>query len=236
MIEFSIDESVLDRHPAVAVLGFLAEVASLAGNLDTIAILPTPFPPPDSLASHPLLAPWRAAAKAGGLKPSEFRSSPEQLVRRWLLGKEIRTEIPLVDLYCAVSVSYIVPLGAYDVDRLPGSRIELRIARSTDHFSPLGSNSMPVDRPVVVYACGDTILCFNFNHRDSAETCLLADTRRAVFFGEAITIDQTDALEKAMADLRSRLARGGAHLGRLVSASSSKRSVELNLEVSTLSE
>lgn len=196
----SIEADVLARHPGVSAVAVVIEnlepvVAGLtAERLDGLwrraaKGLSDASVTMETLVDHPALRPWRDATRAAGLKPANFRSSVEAVTRRVLKEGKLSTPLALVDAYCAVSVLHQAPLGAYDLARLSGAAITLRLARpATDRFVPLGAppDQMPLTAQVVVYASGDTILCWNFNHRDSAETSLLASTSRAVFVSEAL--------------------------------------------------
>ncbi|MGH9279520.1 MAG: B3/B4 domain-containing protein [Acidimicrobiales bacterium] len=170
----------------------------------------------ETIAADPLIADWRAAIAACGLKPSTFKSSPEQLARRLLKSGPLHTPLPLVDLYCDVATRYLAPMGAYDVSSLPSPAVELRLARpSSDAFHPLGARDgeMPLTPQVAVYASGDTVICWAYNCRDSRDTCLQEDTDAGLFIGEAVTARQHPALRSALADLAERLAAAGATVG-----------------------
>ena len=182
------------------------------------------------VADHPLVKDWRTAIAACGLKPSTYKSSPEQLARRTLKSGPVRTGLPLVDLYCEVATRHLAPLGGYDVDRLPLEPTSLRLARADDTFVPLGGGDMPLTDKVAVYAAGSTVICWAYNCRDSRETCLTEDTDSGVFLGEAVTARQHDALRTALDDLAGRLRGAGASVGPTVYASRDEPHVTFSLE------
>ena len=165
------------------------------------------------VADHPLIRDWRTAIAACGLKPSTWKSSPEQLARRTLKGGPVRTGLALVDLYCEVATRHLAPLGGYDMERLPAEPIVLRMARESDTFVPLGGGDMPLTGKVAVYAAGSTVLCWAYNCRDSRETCLTEDTDTGLFLGEAVAAGQHEALRTALDDLAGRLSAAGATVG-----------------------
>jgi DNA/RNA-binding domain of Phe-tRNA-synthetase-like protein len=72
---------------------------------------------------------------------------------------------------------------------------------------------MPITDRVVVYGCGDEVICYAFNFRDSARTCLTAETQTAAFFGEAVTAEQREAMRVALDDLADFLRVRGACAG-----------------------
>lgn len=169
----------------------------------------------DNLAGAEAVDRWRRATADSGLKPSRYRSSVEALARRLLRAGAPTTPLPVVDLYCALSVRFLAPLGAYDADRLPSGRMSLRPAHpGEDRFKPLGGtpDEYPLTEKVLVYTDGDAVLCWNVNHRDSAATCLTPSTRSAVFFGEALSPEGRARLEAALAALGAELAARGARV------------------------
>jgi DNA/RNA-binding domain of Phe-tRNA-synthetase-like protein len=237
MLRFEVAEDVARAFPQVFVSAFrargLGRVRLDADELGELwsgaraALAPLAG---TDVAAHPLLAPWRAAAQASGVKAARHRSSAEQLVRRTLKDGGIAGLAPLVSAYCAVSARALAPLGASDIARLPGAELALRFARpDEDRFAPLGGDpaDMPLGTRVVVYACGPEVVCWNFNTRDSARTALLPETDDAAFFGEAVAAAQIPAVRGALSDLRALLARHGAECGPLRAADAAARAFEL---------
>lgn len=221
-LSLSIAPEIQARHPDVMVGGFV--VAGLRAAVDGLGldagdsvaqVLADQGARIEALAAHPLIADWRAAIAGCGLKPSTWKSSPEQLARRALKSGPVRTGLRAVDLYCEVATRHLAPMGGYDLARLPGTDIELRLARpGTDRFEPLGGErEMALGDAVAVYAVGDTVICWAYNCRDSADTCLTAETDRAVFVGEAVTPRQHGPIRAALAELAHRLAEVGAQVG-----------------------
>jgi DNA/RNA-binding domain of Phe-tRNA-synthetase-like protein len=226
---------IAERHPDILVGGLLA--SNLRATASTVAAAPFPDDTEQALvnqdvtieliADHPLIKDWRSAIAACGLKPSTYKSSPEQLARRTLKSGPVRTGLALVDLYCEVATRHLAPLGGYDIERLPGSDIELRLGRADDSFSPLGGGEMPLTDKVAVYCAGHTVICWAYNCRDSRDTCLTEDTDTGLFLGEAVTARQHGALRIALADLAGRLAAAGAVVGPVVFADRDQPQVDV---------
>ncbi|HEX3622229.1 MAG TPA: phenylalanine--tRNA ligase beta subunit-related protein, partial [Acidimicrobiales bacterium] len=181
-----------ERHPDVLVGGFIASglrdaaavVAAQPFPTDTAQALVSQDVTIELVADHPLIKDWRSAIAACGLKPSTFKSSPEQLARRTLKSGPVRTGLALVDLYCEVATRHLAPLGGYDVGRLPSPAIVLRLADPTaDTFAPLGGRDgdMALTDRVAVYAAGSTVVCWAYNCRDSRATCLTGETDVGLF-------------------------------------------------------
>jgi DNA/RNA-binding domain of Phe-tRNA-synthetase-like protein len=165
------------------------------------------------LASIPGIAAWRAAYKGFGIKQTRYRSSVERLVKNVLAGRELARVNGFVDLYNAVSLAHVLPLGADDLDRVTAP-LAFRFARETDTFvdmageDPEGSAPKPGE---VVYADeAGKVLCRRWNWRQDARSLITPDTRRAV-----VTLQSNGwgDVEAAAADLMGLIGRfcGGAN-------------------------
>lgn len=228
-LNLTIQDAVTEQYPGLVVGGFLAaEIGTASKSLgDTPAMMESARAALeeqgidlDSLSRDPRILGWREAV-APFAKPSRFKCSAEQLARRLLKDGSIPLPLPVVAAYCAISVKLLAPLGCYDLHRLPGSQIELRKGRpGLDSFEPLGSRSeeMPVTEKTVVYACGDEILCWGFNCRDSARVCLKSDTSLAAFFAEAVSPAHDGPMRAALPALAGLLQNHGAKVGEIVYA------------------
>lgn len=237
-LRIEIEPAILGRFPDCRVGGFLVRglrsaaerlhlepAESLAASLTGQGITA------EKLGEEPRVQEWRKAIKQCGLKPSDYKSSPEQLARRLLKGTWIGTPLPVVNLYSAVSARHLAPLGAYDLERLPLPAITLREARETDRFAPLGGRpeDMPLRPQIAVYASGSEVICWAFNHRDSSATCLLPETGTALFAGEAVAASQLASLEAALAELARDLRDAGATVGPVGYADATSPAASLQL-------
>jgi DNA/RNA-binding domain of Phe-tRNA-synthetase-like protein len=237
----TIDPAVLSQFPEVAVWGFIASGVDRLRAVDDTALEEHWRAAGDAigkegvsielLASHPAVAAWRNATTAQRLKPSTYKSSVESLVRRVLKEGSLRTPIPLVDIYCAVSARHLAPAGGYDLSLLPSRDLWLRHGRpGRDQFEPLGGRAadMPVTEQVVVYAAADTVICWSFNHRDSRTTALQSETTDAVFFSEAVTAEGSERAKRAMVDLADAVRSLGGSAGAVRGCSAEQPRMELS--------
>ena len=136
------------------------------------------------LAAIPGIAAWRAAYKGFGIKQTRYRSSVERLVKNVLAGRELARINTFVDLYNAVSLSAVLPLGADDLDRVTPP-LAFRYAREGDSFIDMAEaeESGEPEAPKageVVYADAAHILCRRWNWRQDARSIITAATTRAV--------------------------------------------------------
>jgi DNA/RNA-binding domain of Phe-tRNA-synthetase-like protein len=137
------------------------------------------------IATHPAIAPWREAYRSFGVKPAKFRSSIENLLRSARAGT-IRSINPLVDLYNAVSLRYMLPCGGEDLDAVRGP-IVLTRAVGDEHFIPLGSTEEQPPQPgEVIYRDEVGVICRCWNWREADRTKLTALTTDAFLCIEGI--------------------------------------------------
>lgn len=94
----------------------------------------------------PHRAAWRDAYTAFGAKPSRTRSSAEALARRALTAAGLSRINLLVDLYHAISVAHLIPVGGEDTDRINGT---MQLVRSTgqEPFATVAGGEEAVEHP-----------------------------------------------------------------------------------------
>jgi DNA/RNA-binding domain of Phe-tRNA-synthetase-like protein len=106
----------------------------------------------EMLSQYPRIAVWRAAYSSFGAKPKKYKSSVESLYRMVLKGGEIRHINTIVDLYNAISLKHMVPVGGDDISHVEGD-IRLTFARGDEIFRPLNSAAEEVAKPGEVIYC-----------------------------------------------------------------------------------
>jgi DNA/RNA-binding domain of Phe-tRNA-synthetase-like protein len=151
--------------------------------------------------------PWRERFTAMGVSGKQYPSSVEALLRRALKGGEPFSINPLVDFYNAISLTYTVPAGAFDLAAISGP-LELRLTRVGDHFTALdedGATEVPPGE--VAYADGAEVLTRHFVWRQ-ARVGLVTPATRALFLisevlgevgaqvAEAVARDFADGLSR----------------------------------------
>jgi DNA/RNA-binding domain of Phe-tRNA-synthetase-like protein len=152
---------------------------------------------------HPHIAAWRAAFGAFGAKPSRFPCSAEALASRVLKGGELPRVNLLVDLYNAVSVRHLIPLGGEDADRLEGP---LRLAVATGDEAFDGADGAPAPGEIV-WRDDAGVTCRRWNWRQGARTRLTESTRNAFFVFDRLDGVEPDELHAAADELAAELRR-----------------------------
>lgn len=104
----------------------------------------------------PHMAAWRAAYTAFGAKPSRTRNSAEALAKRALTDAGLPRINLLVDLYNAISVAHLIPVGGEDIDRIEGGMRLVRAHGDEDFVTAAGARR-PSNTPSLARWCGATV-------------------------------------------------------------------------------
>ncbi|MGD0229416.1 MAG: phenylalanine--tRNA ligase beta subunit-related protein [Syntrophorhabdales bacterium] len=129
---------------------------------------------------HPYVRAWREAFAKLGVSASKYQSSIESLVRRALKGGVLPRVNPLVDLYNAVSLEFLVPIGGHDLSPLEGD-IHLGFATGTEPFTPMeGGEEETAQKGEVIYRDNRSVLTRRWVWRQTSKD-MVTPTTRSVF-------------------------------------------------------
>ncbi|MER7660316.1 phenylalanine--tRNA ligase beta subunit-related protein [Streptomyces sp. NPDC096193] len=163
----------------------------------------------DGRAPHedPHMAAWRAAYTAFGSKPSRTRNSAEALARRALADGGLPRINVLVDLYNAISVAHLIPVGGEDLDRIRGG---MRLVRATgsEPFVTVAGGEETVEHPdagEVVWRDDEGVTCRRWNWRQGPRTRLTEESVNAIFLLESLAPMTTGELDAAGTELAESL-------------------------------
>ncbi|MGW4733540.1 B3/B4 domain-containing protein [Streptomyces shenzhenensis] len=151
----------------------------------------------------PHMAAWREVYTAFGAKPFRTRNSAEALARRALSESGLPRINLLVDLYNAVSVAHLIPVGGEDADRIEGA---MRLVRATgdENFVTVAGGEEAVEHPdagEVVWRDDAGVTCRRWNWRQGPHTRLTERTASGVFLLEGLAPMPVAEIERAAAEL-----------------------------------
>jgi DNA/RNA-binding domain of Phe-tRNA-synthetase-like protein len=174
------------------------------------------------LSQVPGIAAWRAAYKGFGIKQTRYRSSVERLVKNVLAGRALARVNTFVDLYNAVSLAHVLPLGADDLDRITPP-LAFRYARAGDSFVDMaeaeaGEGPEAPRDGEVVYADAANVLCRRWNWRQDARSLITPGTTRAVVTVQGHGAGDVSAGAKDLIDLIGEFCGGRCRLAVLDAA------------------
>jgi DNA/RNA-binding domain of Phe-tRNA-synthetase-like protein len=113
-----------------------------------------------------------------GTDPTRMRPSSEALLRRMKKGEPLPRVNSLVDVANALSVQLQVPVGLYDLDKVKGEELVLRLGLEGEGYEGIGKDRVNVEGRICVAdqegPCGNP-------SADSARTMITTSTERAAW-------------------------------------------------------
>jgi len=113
-----------------------------------------------------------------GLDPTRVRPSSEALLRRLKRGEPLPRINSLVDVANALSVQLQVPVGLYDLDKVKGDELVVRLGGKGEGYTGIGKVRVNVEGRICVAdsegPCGNP-------SADSARTMITTETERAAW-------------------------------------------------------
>ncbi|MBO6049692.1 MAG: hypothetical protein J6O91_00060 [Aeriscardovia sp.] len=158
----------------------------------------------DVISENESVAVWREAYKKFKTKKGA-RSSIEALLKRVSQDKPVSSITPLVDVYNAISLTFAVPVGGEDLDKIQGS-MGLCLTKGGDAFLPIGSeDNEPTLEGEICYLDDAGAVCRCMNWRDGQRTELSDGTKDAIFLIECTQKDLEGRSREAMEELGKRI-------------------------------
>jgi DNA/RNA-binding domain of Phe-tRNA-synthetase-like protein len=154
----------------------------------------------------PQVAEWREAFRAFGAKPQRTRPSVEALLRRVEAGLPRIDRI--TDVYNAVSIACLLPVGGEDLDRYAGAARLVRAAGDED-FDTTADGQPAVEHPdpgEVVWRDDRGVTCRRWNWRQCTRTRITHSTTTAMFVLDGLAALGLDGLHAAGEELTGSLA------------------------------
>ncbi len=149
---------------------------------------------------NPVVDQWRQAFQQFKKKKGA-RSSIEALLKRANQGRKFEPIEPLVDVYNSISLSYGVPVGIEDRNKIAGD-LHLGVAKGGEAFRPVGAEEdEPALEGEVIYYDDEGAVCRCLNWREAQRTMLTEDSQNVVAVMEAINPEQIERANEAMEEL-----------------------------------
>jgi DNA/RNA-binding domain of Phe-tRNA-synthetase-like protein len=194
-MDFSVEPDVFARLPGMRLAVVVArdidnrrerpEVA--AAWTEAWAAAASVVAPYGNAQSHPRVLAWRQRFQAIGVSMRHFPTSIEALLRRAMKGGAPFRINPLVDFYNGVSLRHAVPIGGFDLDRVGGGPLVVRLTRDGDTFAALdGKGPAAVPTGEVAYATGATILTRQLMWRQASDGLIHPETRSVFLVSESL--------------------------------------------------
>jgi DNA/RNA-binding domain of Phe-tRNA-synthetase-like protein len=154
------------------------------------------------LSAIPSLEAWRRTFSAFGVKPTQYRSAAEALLRRLTKQGDLPSINSLVDLANLVSIRYRLPVAVCDQRAVTGVTT-VRLATGEERFTDLASGETTNPDPGEVVFVDDALLASSrrWCWRQSAESAASPKTVEALFTIEAQHEDGEGDVRRATDEL-----------------------------------
>jgi DNA/RNA-binding domain of Phe-tRNA-synthetase-like protein len=140
----------------------------------------------DAESQLPEVSAWRRAYSQMGLKPTQYRSAAEALLRRFRRGEEMPRLHPLVDLCNAVSLAFALPIAVFDLAQVD-SYLEVRHALGDEQYLAFsGEFETPPAGEVIFADAAGQVHARRWTFRQSKRSAISPATRHALIVSEGL--------------------------------------------------
>ena len=134
----------------------------------------------------PEIQAWRRAFQKMGLKPTQYRSASEALLRRFRKEGSLPAIHPLIDLCNAVSLAFALPIAVFDLAKVEGS-LEVRHATGQERYLTFSGETEHPDPGEVIFADqAGNAHARRWTNRQSGLSAVRDDTRAVLIVAEAL--------------------------------------------------
>jgi tyrosyl-tRNA synthetase len=184
--------------------------------------------------SLPEFTDYIVAYEQMGISLKNFAPSAYAMAKRLLAGNDLPDINPLVNLYNALSVKYLIPLGGHDLRNISDD-IELRMSRAGDAFKPMFSPdaATEVEPDHLVLASGSDVLTDHWVWRQSEFTKIDADSDNVLMLFDTMGHKSNDFINQ-MIDEFSQLLGANATIEyrSILDAQNSEMELDVETQVS----
>jgi DNA/RNA-binding domain of Phe-tRNA-synthetase-like protein len=148
---------------------------------------------------------WRRTFSRMGLKPTQYRSASEALLRRFRKDGSLPRIHPLIDLCNAVSLAFAVPVAVFDLAKVDGS-LEVRYATGDESYLTFsGETEHPGAGEVIFADDARHAHARRWTNRQSGYSAVRDTTTNVLIVAEAMHDSAAEDMESLTAALASEL-------------------------------
>lgn len=134
----------------------------------------------------PEIAAWRRAYSQMGLKPTQYRSAAEALLRRFRREDDLPRLHPLVDFCNAVSLAFALPVAVFDLDQVEGY-LEVRRASGDETYLAFSQEiEHPAPAEVIFADAANQVHARRWTFRQSRHSTISPTTKRVLIVSEGL--------------------------------------------------
>jgi DNA/RNA-binding domain of Phe-tRNA-synthetase-like protein len=154
----------------------------------------------------PEIQAWRRAFTRMGLKPTQYRSASESLLRRFRKEKSLPQIHPLIDLCNSVSLAFAIPVAVFDAAKV-AEHLEVRYADGSERYESFSGDVESPEAGEVIFAdAAGRAHARRWTNRQSASSAVSAETNDVVIVAEALHDTARDDVERLLRTVSDELA------------------------------
>ncbi|NRQ13271.1 B3/B4 domain-containing protein [Ensifer sesbaniae] len=144
----------------------------------------------------PEIQAWRRTFAKMGLKPTQYRSASEALLRRFRKEGSLPAIHPLIDLCNAASLAFAIPIAVFDLERVTDFLLVRRALGNETYLTFSGEVECP-EPGEVIFADGEgRAHARRWTNRQSGHSAIRPQTTRALIVAEALHETARDDVER----------------------------------------
>ncbi len=144
---------------------------------------------------------WRRAFSRMGLKPTQYRSASEALLRRFSKDGALPSILPLIDLCNAVSLAFAIPVAVIDLAGIDGD-LEVRHATGDEVSLTFGGDvEHPAPGEVIFVDSANRVHARRWCNRQTGYSIVRDSTTDVLIVSEAMHQDGLADMDRLMAEL-----------------------------------
>jgi DNA/RNA-binding domain of Phe-tRNA-synthetase-like protein len=203
--------------PGLLLVDGIAPKADVTGRLAPLYARATARLAAGPESELPEVAAWRRAYAQMGMKPTQYRSAAEALLRRFRREGTLPHLHPLVDLCNAVSLAFALPVAVFDLDGVEGY-LEVRHATGAEEYLAFsGEVEAPEPGEVIFADAANQVHARRWTFRQSRRSTVNEATRRALVVSEGLHATAKADVPALLDALAAEIASAwGAPAGRAV--------------------
>lgn len=149
----------------------------------------------------PEIQAWRRTYARMGLKPTQYRSAAESLLRRFRKEGTLPRIHPLIDLCNAASLAFAIPVAVFDTASITGS-LQVRRATGCETYETFGGETEhPAAGEVIFADDADRAHARRWSNRQSGDSLVRSTTSAVLVVAEALHETAAADVERLIATL-----------------------------------
>lgn len=162
------------------------------------------------VTDFPGIQEWRQVFKKIGKDPNRYRHSAEALYRRVQKQNYLKSIHSATDLNNFFSLQYQIPFGIYDVEKIKGDLIAIRIGAEGEEYLGLNGRKNSLNRLLL---SADETGPFGSPFVDSERTAVTEKTKQAVqivYLKPSMPVSEAERLIASVANMFTQISGGSS--------------------------